>query len=123
MKIINSAALIAIASGDINNFITANTPGGIEAQEKLGQLDFTNRQLLPKQMDDNVKSKLEGFGIKFLEEHDDLFLKVELPKNWKIVPDNSNSYWSDLVNDRGKTIAQIFYKAAFYDRRCRIHMQ
>lgn len=46
---------------------------------------------------------------------DPLFCHAELPAGWhKEATDHS--MWSNLVDDKGRIRAKIFYKAAFYDR-------
>jgi hypothetical protein len=96
----------------IENFLTAITPGGIEAQEKRGQQALVNSDILPKQC---PKKELQKLGFKFLGDHDDIFLKVEMPKGWK-KEKSDHDMWSYLIDDRGRRRAFIFYKAAFYDR-------
>lgn len=47
-KNITPAAIQAAVSGNIENFIAASTPGGIEAQEAAGQQSFTMIKLCQK---------------------------------------------------------------------------
>lgn len=54
-------------------------------------------------------------GIVFGDPVDDLFVSVQLPDGWHKEPAD-HSMWSDLLDDRGRKRASIFYKAAFYDR-------
>ncbi len=42
----NPAALKALVGGDIENFLVASTPGGIEAQEKRGQMQQATMEIL-----------------------------------------------------------------------------
>ena len=106
------AALHALANNDIENFIAAVTPGGIEAQEKRGQQTLVNKDILPINC---PRKELMSLGFKFLDLYDDIFVNVEMPAGWKKVP-TDHDMWSDLVDDRGRKRASIFYKAAFYDR-------
>ena len=112
----NPAALNALINGDLGNFLTASTSGGIEAQEAKGQIDFVNSTTLPKEMKGGCTiEKLKSLGIEFHDEVDDLFVNVTLPEGWsKRATDHSMH--SDLLDDKGRKRASIFYKAAFYDR-------
>jgi hypothetical protein len=123
------AALVAALNGDIENALAASTPNGIEKQEKAGQLELCKTSnKLPKDMHFCNKEDFEKLGIKFLEDIDKLFVKVELPIGWSIKPAEpysesarANNMWSDLVDNNGAIRAQIFYKAAFYDKKATIH--
>ncbi len=108
--------------GDIGSALIASTPGGIEAQEKSGQKAFVNSSTLPKKMLSGcTRGKLEQIGIKFGEDADDLFVNVTLPDGWKIKA-LDGQYSSDLIDEKGRSRANIFYKAAFYDRRANIRL-
>jgi len=96
---------------------------GILKQEKEGQKSFINSTTLPTQLGGfsqdqfSVKKQLETFGVIFKGPvpDDELFQYVILPAGWKKV-ETDHSMWSKLLNEKGKEIASIFYKAAFYDR-------
>lgn len=111
------AALGAFINGDIENFIVASTPGGIEAQEKAGQQSFVNSSTLPivgTSTPDQI-NQLTRMGIVLGSPVDDLFRNVTLPAGWtKKVTDHD--MWSKLLDEKGRERAHIFYKAAFYDR-------
>lgn len=96
----------------IENFMAASTPGGIEKQEAQGQKDFVISTHLPI---DCPRQKLEKLGFEFGEKVDDIFVEVKMPKGWKKLA-TEHSMWSELIDDKGKVRASIFYKAAFYDR-------
>jgi hypothetical protein len=113
------AAVGAAIRGDIDNFITAATPGGIEAQEKAGQTSFVAGSSLPKKMQGCARTDFEKMGFRFGADVDDLFVTVSMPAGWKKVATN-HSMWSDLIDDKGRKRAAIFYKAAFYDRSSHI---
>lgn len=118
------AALRALAEGDIGNAIIASSPGGIEQQERQGQADMVRTaDRLPILMGhDMCKEKIAAAtGIVFGEPVDDIFLAVTLPAGWSIKA-TGHSMWSDLIDDKGRKRAGIFYKAAFYDRSARLHM-
>jgi hypothetical protein len=119
MKNITPAALSALARGDIDNFVTAATPGGIEAQEAAGQATLCASAILPKEC---PQKELESFGVKFGKDHDDIFVCVTLPPGWKKQA-TDHSMWSDLIDDKGRKRAAIFYKAAFYDRSAHMRLE
>lgn len=59
---------------------------------------------------------LERAGVKKLgDARDALFRRASLPAGWKIKA-TSHAMWSELLDDKGRKRASIFYKAAFYDR-------
>ena len=115
------AALGALARGDIKNFVVASTPGGIEAQEAAGQKDFVAKSTLPKEMTNVTRKQLKAIGFVFGNDVDDLFVEVTMPNGWKKQP-TEHSMWSDLLDDKGRKRAAIFYKAAFYDRSASLYL-
>lgn len=118
----NPAALAAALKGDLANAIVASTPGGIEAQEAAGQAAFVRSETLPKEMLHGcTREKLEAMGIRFGEDADDLFVFVTLPEGWTKRP-TDHSMWSELLDEKGRKRAGIFYKAAFYDRNAHISL-
>lgn len=98
-------------------FISA-MPGGIERQEARGQEELCTTDVLPK---DCPRSVLESYGIKFGTDHDELFVNVTLPAGWKKQA-TDHSMHSDLLDNKGRKRAGIFYKAAFYDRKAGLHL-
>jgi len=119
---ITPAALSAFASSDIENFIIASTPGGIEAQEARGQRDLCgNSAKLPIDGGRKHQAQFEAMGIKFETNADDIFINVELPEGWRIAP-TDHSMWSKLLDDQSRERASIFYKAAFYDRSAHVSL-
>lgn len=111
----NPAALRALVEGNLDNIIVASTPGGIEDQEAQGQSDFVANDTLPIKCNHCKRTELEGMGIVFGESADNLFVNVQLPDGWR-KERTDHSMWSDLLDDKGRKRASIFYKAAFYDR-------
>lgn len=109
---ITPAGLKALADGDLENFMAASTPGGIEKQEAEGQKQFVASQTLPIKC---PRDSLEKLGFKFGDLVDDIFIAVEMPKGWSKKP-TDHSMWSDLIDSKGRKRGGIFYKAAFYDR-------
>lgn len=94
--------------------ITVGTGNAIEMQEAQGQRSFVASETLPM---DGPKAPLEAAGVKFLHpvEGDPIFQFVQLPEGWKKKA-TDHAMWSELVDDKGRKRAGIFYKAAFYDR-------
>lgn len=111
----NPAALVAFASGRMDDALTASMPGGIEASEKLGQQEVVHGQQLPKDGLLRHQERLEAMGFVFGRDIDDVFIEVRLPAGWKKQA-TDHSMWSHLLDDKGRRRAGIFYKAAFYDR-------
>ena len=107
----------------------------IEREEALGQYEFVESDTLPAEISaawtgghrlspDEVKSILESWGIKFLGpvEDDDQFVFVELPEGWTRRA-TEHSMWSNLLDEKGRVRAKMFYKAAFYDRHAMLHIE
>jgi hypothetical protein len=128
---ISPAAVGALARGDFANFLAASTPGGIEAQEKRGQLEQANLQTLP--IYGTIKNRIscregpgpkeafEKLGFRFGKEIDDCFIECQFPAGWRKEP-TDHSMWSHLIDDKGRKRGSIFYKAAFYDRSAHIDL-
>jgi len=114
----NPAALSALSKGDFENALIAQTPGGIERQEAEGQKIFVEGMLIPVEWLDCTIEDIEklGFQIDKSRVIDDLFYQAKLPEGWKKKA-TEHSMWSVIVDKNGKERIQIFYKAAFYDRR------
>jgi hypothetical protein len=93
-------------------------PNAIERQEAGGQREFVNSDTLPANISADDKATLEAAGVKFIGpvEGDDLFVYVTLPSGWKKSA-TEHSMHNNLLDDKGRERAGIFYKAAFYDRR------
>ncbi len=110
--------LAAFAAKNSTDLLAAITPGGIEQQEAAGQAAFVRSTTLPKDCD---RKALEKCGIVFGKDADDLFVNVTLPDGWKKQA-TSHSMHSDLLDEKGRIRAAIFYKAVFYDRRASMRM-
>lgn len=118
---ITPAVLAAAALGDLDNALVAATPGGIEAQEAAGQAMLVASEQLPKKVDNATRAQLVALGFKFGADVDDLFVTATLPPGWKKRA-TSHSMHSDIVDDKGRVRASVFYKAAFYDRKADMRM-
>jgi hypothetical protein len=111
----NPAAIGALARGDVENFLVAATPGGIERQEAQGQRSFNETDILPKEVRGVTREQLIGLGFVFGEDYDDIFVKAQLPPGWSKRA-TSHSMHTDLLDEKGRARGGVFYKAAFYDR-------
>jgi hypothetical protein len=123
---ITPAAMVAALAGDVENFIAAATPGGIEKQEAAGQHWLQKAGLLPNDFGyrdkEKTKKEFEDLGFVFGEEYDECFVKGSLPEGWSMDP-TEHSYWTEIFDEKGRKRASIFYKAAFYDRKAHMSLQ
>jgi hypothetical protein len=107
----------------------ANPTGHIEAMEARGACELAESDILPAEgltefritYQERWKGWHEKCGIEILGpvEGDEIFLKVKLPAGWKKEL-TDHSMWTDLLDERGRRRAGVFYKAAFYDRSAHI---
>jgi len=108
-------------------WVMGGNPNAILAQEAEGQSSFVNSETLPTDMgrsrDYDTKAVLEAAGFKFVcvVPDDPMFQVVEMPKGWQKKA-TDHSMWSNLVDDKGRVRASIFYKAAFYDRSAHMNL-
>lgn len=120
IKFDNPAALAALMKGDAENAVIAATPGGIQAQERAGQVLLTSGfDRLPKSFGyrgEFPREILERLGFKIGPDIDDLFVSVKSPTGWALRP-TEHSMHSEIVDDQGRVRGGVFYKAAFYDRK------
>ena len=117
------AALNALLSGDMENFAAAATPGGIEQQEKAGQIEQSFKETLPADILCGTRADFEALGFVFGEPTSDpLFVNVTFPKGWRKQP-TEHSMWTNIVDGEGKIRGRIFYKAAFYDRSAHVGLE
>ncbi len=102
----------------MRGWVMGGNPNAILAQEAEGQSSFVNSETLPTDMGRDTKAILEAAGFKFIcvVPDDPMFQVVEMPKGWQKKA-TDHSMYSNLVDDKGRVRAKIFYKAAFYDRR------
>ncbi len=109
----------AMHDGNLKNFMAAITPGGIEAQEKAGQMEEAERETLPADIGQKYKPDVieswKQLGFIFGAKVDDIFVEAKFPDGWKKRP-TDHSMWSEIIDGKGRVRGMIFYKAAFYDR-------
>jgi hypothetical protein len=126
MEVTNPAALAALVTGDLGNFLVAATPGGIEAQEAAGQAalvraaDHLPSEIIPRSVTREMLG--QAWGVTFGEEAEDIFVQATLPAGWTIRA-TDHSMHSELIDAAGNVRAGIFYKAAFYDRRAHLSLK
>lgn len=84
--------------------------------EAVGQQELVASTLLPVENTD--RTVMEAWGIEFGEPlpDDPLFCEARLPAGWSR-KETEHPMWSVVIDDKGHERAEIFYKAAFYDRR------
>lgn len=123
-----------------DHWLFGGNPNAIYAQEAEGQQELINSSQLPVKSNDrlepNAKVAYKKMGIlvhPFTDKiarifkdqvnklnNDPIFVSVILPPGWKI-SDTNHSMWNNLVDHRDRIRANIFYKAAFYDRSAHIN--
>jgi|JI10StandDraft_1071094.scaffolds.fasta_scaffold23927_9 hypothetical protein len=111
----NPAAIDALARGDVENFLVASTPGGIEAQEKAGTDALVQSTRMPLDLRGG-KQAFEALGFTFGAPIDDVFQEATMPAGWTRKTTDHSMYIM-LLDEKGRERVRIFYKAAFYDRR------
>lgn len=106
--------------------ILGGNPGHIERMESEGQKELVASAQLPRKCNSprtvtNIAEQYRKMGIQVLttSKGDDIFLGVKLPAGWK-KRETDHDMWSDLLDNKGRIRASIFYKAAFYDRSSHI---
>lgn len=118
-------ALKALMDGEKGNFMAASLPGGIERQEAEGQkILIAHADHLPIKgtIDDPVKrQQWETVGFVFGEPIPEptqrglaVFVACTFPKGWSPRA-TGHSMWSEVLDDKGRNRARVFFKAAFYD--------
>lgn len=88
--------------------------GGMEA---AGQRQLVNSDRLPTSSHEGDEPYLAlGFTFGDPDPRDQLFRPATLPPGWSRAGTDHNMH-SSLLDEHGRKRAEIFYKAAFYDRR------
>ena len=104
------------------------TEGFIEGMEAKGQQEMVKAagsRLPAEGTGPDYQGKCfdwSSWGIKIGEpiKGDEIWVEAELPDGWKVEA-TGHSMWSNLLDEKGRERAGIFYKAAFYDRSCHIN--
>lgn len=113
----------SIFHDESEDFVTGLLSGfnrgqSIRQQESAGQSRFVASETLPKECRNDVSQSeiYQKFGIEITGEADDLFNYVKLPDGWEKRA-TGHAKHSELIDEKNRVRALIFYKAAFYDRR------
>lgn len=112
-----SADILALAG-----MVIGDGPSAVEMQERDGQMEMGQPGQLPTEGLDRELCGRIGIRIIGVVKGDELFTEVVLPEGWEVRPAD-DSRWTVLVDDRGRERAQMFYKAAFYDRKAHIRFE
>jgi hypothetical protein len=96
--------------------LVTGLPGEIERMEARGQREFTEADVLPVDGLDEERLTALGFRLGDVVPGDPLFRYAEMPPGWRKVA-TGHSMWSNIVDEQGLTRIEVFYKAAYYDRR------
>ena len=105
--------------GVLLDVLSGRGDGSIERSEAQGQCDLVASSDLPSETCPSQEEIAKHTGIQFHEPLNELFVRVTLPDGWSKRP-TEHSMHTDLLDDKGRVRAGIFYKAAFYDRRADI---
>lgn len=120
IKQLPNEMLLAVALG------SGNSSAAIEMQEKHGQSQVVHSDVIPVEYagyprPDQIEERdawFERHGFKMGErvEGDPIFQHCTLPDGWS-KRGTGHSMHSEIVDQHGRARVNIFYKAAFYDRR------
>jgi hypothetical protein len=97
----------------------------IERQEARGQREACGDGMnvfLACDVPDGTDEQLLELGIRFEGEGDGVMRPAVLPEGWTLRP-TEHSMWNELVDDRGRKRASMFYKAAYYDRKAHLRLE
>lgn len=94
--------------------------GMIEAQERSGQAELVASEQLPVKGSDHSIFQKWGFQWGETTPGDSIFRSCTLPAGWS-KQRTDHSMWSNIVDDKGRVRASVFYKAAYYDRSAHIN--
>lgn len=97
-------------------------PGAIEASEARGQAQFVASQSLPTDVRDRKVFEALGFTFGKPFADDPLFAPATLPAGWT-KRGTSHDMHSEILDEKGRVRAGVFYKAAFYDRKADMNLR
>ncbi len=114
--------LLGITEKGQSNYITG--------MEKQGQAQLVNSDQMPRSInflkDITAMDAYQKLGFTFVPNEkgevfvsskgDDLFVDVILPEGWK-KQGSDHDMWSYVLDEKGRVRINVFYEAAFYDRR------
>jgi hypothetical protein len=114
------------------NFVVASVAGGkgIEESERNGQSILTRKKdrlpikgtvgsaLYQRTAPDEMRRRWEAVGFTFgeviQERNGTIFVEAAFPPGWTLKP-TEHAMWNDVVDEKGRKRAAVFFKAAFYD--------
>jgi hypothetical protein len=103
----------------ITGILTEGQSAYIEGMEREGGRQLQASSLLPVKGSDDPRLAMIGWGP--VVDADPLFREATLPEGWtKAAGDSPYGYWTTILDEHGRERAEVFYKAAFYDRRAHI---
>lgn len=103
------------------SMVTGSPSLFIETQERDGQDELVNSEMLPSDHGDDAPWLALGFTFGEPDPSDPLFCPATLPAGWeKRATDHSMG--SVIVDPLGRERVSIFYKAAFYDRKASMNL-
>jgi hypothetical protein len=94
----------------------------ITGMESAGQQQLVNSDRLPVEGSDDPRLLELGFTFGDPDQDDPLFRPATLPPGWKR-EGSDHAMHSYLLDERGIRRVNVFYKAAYYDRRADMHIQ
>jgi hypothetical protein len=113
----NTTADVQATNGSGHFLEQAVTGRAIERMEAAGQAQLCVSDVLPMEMRPSREAyERLGFVFGAPVDGDPLFVHATLPAGWSKAP-TDHSMWSKILDAKGRPRVEIFYKAAFYDRR------
>ncbi len=97
--------------------------GAVGQQEMAGQRQLLASGMLPADIRGANDAELAalGFTLGEADPRDPLFRRGSLPPGWSLRP-MSDPRGSHLLDEHGRERGEIFYKAAFYDRKATLSL-
>jgi hypothetical protein len=99
---------------------SSGVSGYIEEMESAGQSQLIHSTSLPAEILHSTREEFEALGFVFGDQ-DDLFMQATLPEGWR-KEGSDHAMWSHVVDERGLKRVNVFYKAAFYDRKAHMSL-
>lgn len=106
-------------------WLLGSNPNAIVAQEAQGQKELVDSMQLPLKC--NGKNAMVEYGkmgitVAGFGKSDELFGSFILPTGWRKEA-TDHDMWSNLVDNKDRVRAEIFYKASFYDRDASVNFK
>lgn len=111
---IDAIVMLARAMGGEKNVIEHMEA---EGQQQACKCSYVAREMYPN------RYAWERLGFVFTDIPNDCVLcKAILPEGWSIQP-TEHSMWNNILDEKGRKRASMFYKAAFYDRDANMRLR